>query len=128
MSLLLPPRAQKPRVRGLTMVIDHGEPLGHFADLVESHGDHFDFVKFGWGTSVVTKNFSAKLDVLRNANIDFYLGGTLFEKYILQDRFEEFRDLCGQYGCRYIEVSNGTIDISNDEKADYVKRLSDDFR
>ena len=110
------------------MVIDHGEPLGHFTDLVESHGDHFDFVKFGWGTSVVTKNFSAKLEVLRNANIDFYLGGTLFEKYILQDRFDEFRDLCALYGCPYVEVSNGTIDISNDEKADYVKRMSDDFR
>jgi phosphosulfolactate synthase len=110
------------------MVIDHGEPFGHFVDLVESHGEHIDFVKFGWGTSVVTKHFAAKLDVLRDANIDFYLGGTLFEKYIVQDRFEEFRELCAQYGARFIEVSNGTIDISNDEKADYVKRLSDDFQ
>jgi phosphosulfolactate synthase len=128
MSLQLPPRTPKPRERGLTMVIDHGEPIGHFVDFVESHGDHFDFVKFGWGTSVVTKNFATKLDALRDANIDFYLGGTLFEKYVVQDRFDEFRDLCAHYGCRYIEVSNGTIDISNDEKADYVKRLSDDFK
>jgi len=110
------------------MVIDNGVPLRFFADLVESQGEHFDFVKFGWGTSVVTKNFAVKLDVLREANIDFYLGGTLFEKYVLQDRFDDFRRLCEGYECRYVEVSNGTIDISNEEKATFVKRLSEDFR
>jgi phosphosulfolactate synthase len=109
------------------MIVDKGAPLRHFIDLVESHGDLFDFVKFGWGTSVVTKNFETKLDVLRDANIDFYLGGTLFEKYVIQDRFDEFRFLCETYGCRHVEVSNGTIDITNDDKAGYVKRLSDDY-
>lgn len=110
------------------MVIDTGVPLGLFADVVESNVDLIDFVKFGWGTSVVTANFRKKLDIVKEANVDFYLGGTLFEKYVLQDRFEEFRSLCQAYGCRYVEVSNGTIDLSNDDKADYVKRLSDDFR
>jgi phosphosulfolactate synthase len=110
------------------MVIDKGLPYHHFADLVESHCDLIDFVKFGWGTSVVTKNFTAKLDVLREAGVDFYLGGTLFEKYVLQDRFDEFRKLCESYRCRYVEVSNGTIDITNDDKAEYVKRLGEDFQ
>jgi phosphosulfolactate synthase len=109
------------------MVIDHGATLGHFADLIESQGDHIDFIKFGWGTSVVTKNFQVKLDVLRAANVEFYLGGTLFEKYVVQDRFDEFRSLCEGYGCHFVEASNGTIPIDNDEKACYVKRLSDDF-
>jgi phosphosulfolactate synthase len=127
MPLLLPPRESKPRTVGVTMIIDKGLPLGHFSDVIESHGDHIDFVKFGWGTSVVTKNFRAKLDAVRDAGIDFYLGGTLFEKYIVQHRFDEFRTLCEGYGCRYVEVSNGTIDITNDDKADYVKQLSEDF-
>ncbi|HEY5104335.1 MAG TPA: phosphosulfolactate synthase [Acidimicrobiales bacterium] len=127
MPLQLPPRAAKPRSVGLTMVIDNGVPLGHFADVVESHGDHIDFVKFGWGTSVVTKNFKVKVDIVKDANIDFYLGGTLFEKYVVQDRFDEFRALAHGYGAKFVEVSNGTIDITNDDKADFVKRLSDDF-
>jgi phosphosulfolactate synthase len=110
------------------MVIDKGVPGRHFADLIESHGEHIDFIKFGWGTSVVTKNFTVKLDVVRDAGVDFYLGGTLFEKYVIQDRFDEFRRLCEGYGCQYVEVSNGTIDITNDDKAEYVKRLSEDFR
>jgi len=110
------------------MVIDTGVPLSHFSDVVESHADHIDFVKFGWGTSVVTTNFHKKLDVVKAANVDFYLGGTLFEKYVLQERFDEFRSLCQAYGCTYVEVSNGTIDMTNDDKADYVKQLSGDFR
>jgi len=118
----------KPRTVGLTMVIDTGVPLSHFSDVVESHADHIDFVKFGWGTSVVTTNFHKKLDVVKAANVDFYLGGTLFEKYVLQERFDEFRSLCQAYGCTYVEVSNGTIDMTNDDKADYVKQLSGDFR
>lgn len=109
------------------MVIDNGVPTRQFEDLIESHGDHIDFVKFGWGTSVVTKNFQLKLDVLRAAGVDFYLGGTLFEKYVQQDRFNEFRSLCEGYGASFVEVSNGTIDITNDDKAEYVKRLSQDF-
>jgi phosphosulfolactate synthase len=75
----------------------------------------------------VTKNFQTKLDIVRNAGVDFYLGGTLFEKYVAQDLFLEFRSLCEGYGCSFVEVSNGTIDISNDEKANYVKRLAEDF-
>jgi phosphosulfolactate synthase len=109
------------------MVIDHGAPTGQFADLIQSQDDHIDFVKFGWGTSVVTKNFGSKLAVLREANVDFYLGGTLFEKYVVQDRFDEFRSLCQGYGCSFVEVSNGTIPLSNEEKSHYVKRLSQDF-
>jgi len=111
----------------VTMIIDNGVPLGHFADVIESQGEHVDFVKFGWGTSVVTKNFKVKVNIVKEANIDFYLGGTLFEKYIQQDRFDEFRSLAHGYGAKFVEVSNGTIDITNDDKADFVKRLSDDF-
>ena len=109
------------------MMIDKGLSTREFEDLIESHGEHVDFVKFGWGTSVVTKNFQAKLDVLRAANVDFYLGGTLFEKYVQQNLFDEFRSLCEGYGCAFVEVSNGTIDITNHDKAEYVKRLSEDF-
>lgn len=127
MSLVLPERAQKPRHAGLTMVIDNGLPTSQFADVVESHGEHIDFIKFGWGTSVVSSNFARKLDAVKEARIDFYLGGTLFEKYLQQDRFDEFRALCAGYGARYVEVSNGTIDLSDSQKVDFIKLLSDDF-
>ncbi|HVB50212.1 MAG TPA: phosphosulfolactate synthase [Acidimicrobiales bacterium] len=127
MTLLLPERPSKPRAKGITMVIDNGMPTRQFADVIESHGEHIDFIKFGWGTSVVTGNFDQKLDIVKSAGVDFYLGGTLFEKYLYQDRLDDFRRLLIRYGARYVEVSNGTIDLSDAQKVDFVKLLSDDF-
>lgn len=126
-TLQLPYRVPKPRDHGVTMVIDNGLPLAHFTDVVTSSGEFLDFVKFGWGTSVVHPQTAAKIRVLRSTGIEFYFGGTLFEKYLLQDRFEEFRAMCHYYGARYVEVSNGSIDMSDVQKSAYVAKLSDDF-
>ncbi len=126
-TLQLPRRAAKPRQTGLTMVIDGGLPLSAFRDLVLSHGEYIDYVKFGWGTAVVTNVLTAKIDILRGSDIDFYFGGTLLEKYLSQNRFDDFRGFCDTYGCRHVEVSNGTIDISNTEKAGYIRKLAPDF-
>jgi phosphosulfolactate synthase len=126
-TLQLPRRAAKPRQTGLTMVIDGGLPLSAFRDLVLSHGEYIDYVKFGWGTAVVTNVLTAKIDILRGSDIDFYFGGTLLEKYLSQGRFDDFRGFCDTYGCHHVEVSNGTIDISNTEKAGYIRKLAPDF-
>jgi phosphosulfolactate synthase len=126
--LQLPNRAEKPRKTGFTMAIDKGMAQRQFADVVESASDYLDFVKFGWGTSVVTKNLNQKIATLRAEDVDFYFGGTLFEKFVLQNRFMEFRDMCHWYGCEYVEVSNGTIDMSDAIKSEYVAELSRDFR
>lgn len=53
---------------------------------------------------------------------------TLFEKYVLQDRFAEFREMCWYYDCQYVEVSNGTIILSDAEKSEYVAELAKDFK
>jgi phosphosulfolactate synthase len=126
-SLSLPPRAAKPRRRGLTMVVDGGLPLGVLRDLVTSAGEYLDFVKFGWGTAVVSRELGAKVELLAEHDIGYYLGGTLFEKHVLQGRFEDFRVFCRDWGCRHVEVSNGTIDLSHQDKARYVELLSGEF-
>jgi len=126
-ALHLPRRAAKPRNTGLTMVIDGGIPLWYFTDLVSSAAQYIDFVKFGWGTAVVTSDLRAKIKVLSTKDIGFYFGGTLFEKYVLQDRFDDFRKFCLDHRCQHVEVSNGTISMSNSEKASYIRKLADDF-
>jgi phosphosulfolactate synthase len=127
-GISLPDRAAKPRQEGLTMVIDGGLPLHQFQDLIASNHAHIDFVKFGWGTALVTSTLSAKLAWLRQHRIDFFFGGTLFEKFLSQDRIGPFVELCHEHGCRYIEVSNGTWPLANAEKARYIRRLSSQFR
>jgi phosphosulfolactate synthase len=126
-TLQLPARTAKPRQTGLTMMIDSGLPLGLFADTVSSAAEYIDFVKFGWGTALVTGNIDAKIDALREHEIGFYFGGTLFEKYVLQDRLDDFRKFCIEHQCQHVEVSNGTISLTNTEKASYIRKLADDF-
>ena len=82
-QLRLPNLELKPRRRGLTMVIDPGLFTGQFEDAIDSVGEFVDFVKFGWGTCLITKDIKRKIDILRSANIDFYFGGTLFERFAL---------------------------------------------
>ena len=126
-TLTLPKRAAKPRTSGLTMVIDGGLPLGMFTDVIALGADYIDYVKFGWGTSVVTGCLGEKISVLEGHGVDYYFGGTLFEKFVLQGRFDDYRRFCAEYGCRHVEVSNGTIEMSNAEKAGYIRKLAPDF-
>ena len=98
-ELTLPKRAVKPRTSGLTMVIDGGVPLGLFSDLIELGAEYIDYVKFGWGTSVVTGCLREKISVLDDHGIGFYFGGTLFEKFVLQGRFEDYRRFCEAHAC-----------------------------
>lgn len=126
-ALRLPDRTVKPRRTGITMVVDGGLPLAGLRSLVESCGEYVDLVKFGWGTAAVSSELEAKVELLSGRGIGYYFGGTLLEKHLLQDRFEDFRRLCHAFGCRHVEVSNGTIDLSNHEKTGYVRKLADEF-
>ncbi|HTU07605.1 MAG TPA: phosphosulfolactate synthase, partial [Trebonia sp.] len=126
-ALTLPRRAAKPRETGLTMVIDGGIPLGLFTDLVELGAEYIDYLKFGWGTSIVTNCLREKIAVLESHDIGFYFGGTLFEKFVHQGRFEDYRRMLEHHECRHVEVSNGTIDMSNAEKAGYIRKLAPDY-
>lgn len=126
-GLRLPARQQKPRRAGITMVIDSGLPTAHFTDVVMSAGEYIDLLKFGWGTALVTSGLAEKIAVLKARGVEFCFGGTLFEKHVRQGRFEEFRQLCHRWSCRFVEVSNGTIELANSEKAAYVRKLADEF-
>src|SRR5579862_6425902 len=126
--LQLPERTAKPRSSGITMVVDGGLPTRYFRDVVESGAEFLDFVKFGWGTALVTKDLSEKIAILQNIGVDFYFGGTLFEKFVLQDRLDDYRSFCQAHACAFVEVSNGTIDLTNSEKSRYIQKLCDDFQ
>ncbi|HTZ43924.1 MAG TPA: phosphosulfolactate synthase [Jatrophihabitans sp.] len=127
-NLRLPEREAKPRRTGLTMMIDSGLPTMQFTDVIASHSEYIDVVKFGWGTSTLTADLKHKIDALADHQIDFYFGGTLFEKFVAQGRFEDWLAFCDRFGCRSVEVSNGTIDLTNEQKAGYVERLAADYR
>jgi phosphosulfolactate synthase len=106
------------------MVIDNGLPTGAFTDLVTSHGEYIDLVKFGWGTALVTRDLDRKAQVLADAGIGFYFGGTLFEHHLWTGQLADYLRLVERTGATHIEVSNGTIPLDQRSKAEYVQRLS----
>jgi phosphosulfolactate synthase len=109
------------------MVIDNGLPTSYFRDAVSSAAEFIDLVKFGWGTALVTAGLNQKIQTLRALGIGYFFGGTLFEKHVLQGRFEEYREFCQVHGCRHVEVSNGTIELPNAKKDAYIEKLSEEF-
>lgn len=126
--LALPYRTVKPRDRGLTMVMDTGLPTAYFEDAMSSAATHIDVVKFGWGTSLVTADLGRKIACLRDMGIRFYFGGTLFEKFVVQNSFDGFVKWCEQWGADTVEISNGTISLTNTEKAAYISKCVGSFR
>jgi phosphosulfolactate synthase len=109
---------------GLTMMIDSGLPTAAFTDVVTSHGQYVDLVKFGWGTALVTRDLDRKTQLLTEAGIGFFFGGTLFEHHVWTDRLDDYLRLVERTGATHIEVSNGTIPLDQQMKAEYVQRMS----
>ncbi len=125
--LELPSRLAKPRETGLTILIDNGVPTRYFTDVMESMGESIDFVKFGWGTSVVTKDLVRKIDSVVENGVGFFFGGTLFEKFYVQGKIDEYYNYLTRFGCRHVEISNGTVPLSNRDKARFIQDFSRHF-
>lgn len=123
----LPDRTEKPRTKGMTLVLDKGYSVRQAEDFCEVASDHTDIIKLGWGTAYVTQDLDRKLDVYREYDIPVYFGGTLFEAYVLRDQLESYIELLHQYDIRYVEVSNGTIWLSDQRKVEIIRRLSEEF-
>ncbi|MGO8951151.1 MAG: phosphosulfolactate synthase [Ktedonobacterales bacterium] len=127
-SLNLPEHGDKPRHHGLTMIIDPGLPRRYFEDAIDSASAYIDLVKFGWGTSIVTQYLEDKIACLREHDIEFFFGGTLFEKFYQQHKVGAYYDYCKRYNCRYVEISNGTVDLSNADKSRIVSDFAGEFK
>ena len=123
----IPERSLKPRELGITMVIDKGSSLQECKNLIESSSDYIDFVKFGWTTSNFSKNLKEKIELFKKANINVYLGGTLFEAFAIRDQFEDYIDILKEYNLKYAEVSDGSISIPHKKKCEYIEKLAKHF-
>lgn len=123
----LPERTLKPRESGLTMVMDKGITLRHAEDFVDNYADYVDFVKLGFGTSVISKNVKEKVKLYQKAGIKTYVGGTLFEAFIARGKFDEYQKFIDAYGFDSAEVSDGSISMEHNSKCEYISKLSRNF-
>jgi phosphosulfolactate synthase len=122
----IPERPVKTRKTGVTMMMDKGLSIREVEDFITTGGKYTDFAKFGFGTSVVMndKDVIRKIELYKEANIKVYFGGTLFEAFIIRDKFDEYIKLIDKFKVDAIEVSDGSILMEHDDKCKYIEKLS----
>lgn len=121
----LPDRPAKPRNSGLTMVMDKGLSIREAEDFMSVGSEYTDYVKLGFGTSIITPGFDKKIALYKKAGVRPYFGGTLFEAFIIRNMFKDFIEFLDKYEIDLVEVSDGSYDFEHDKKLDYISRLAE---
>ena len=106
------------------MVLDKGLGLETAESLMNISGEYVDYLKFGWGTSIVHEQdiIKAKVRMYKDHDITPYTGGTLFELAYMNNKLEEFFTEAHDLGFPAIEISDGSTNINHDDKLDCIKR------
>ena len=122
----IPERPAQPRNSGLTMMMDKGLSLRQAEDFLSVSGNYTDLIKLGFGTSFLTPNLEQKIKLYHEAGMKVYLGGTLFEAFIIRNMFDDYRKLLDKLKLECAEVSDGSIEMPHDKKCEYINILSKD--
>tara|TARA_B110000046_G_scaffold57595_2_gene64406 strand:+ start:86140 stop:86862 length:723 start_codon:yes stop_codon:yes gene_type:complete len=109
------------------MMMDKGLSWRQAENFVDCSAHLTDLVKLGFGTSYISKDLERKIEIYHKAGMKVYLGGTLFEAFIIRGMFDEYRDLLNKLDLKTVEVSDGSIELDHDLKCKYISELSKDF-
>jgi len=120
----LPERPVKPRNTGITMVMDKGLSIREAEDFMSTGSEYTDYVKLGFGTSLITPGLPEKIRLYKKAGVIPYFGGTLFEAFIVRDKFRDFLKFINDNEIEYVEVSDGSYDIDHSRKLEYISELA----
>ena len=120
----IPERPPKPRSSGLTMVMDKGLSIRESEDFMSVGSEYTDYVKLGFGTSLLTPGLEKKIEIYKKAGTVPYFGGTLFEAFIIRNMFDQFVEFIRKHEFGLIEISDGSYDIDHKRKLTYINQLS----
>ncbi len=123
----LPERPSQPRENGITMMMDKGLSVKQAEEFIQASGLYTDIIKLGFGTSVITPNLKEKIKLYHSAGMRVYLGGTLFEAFLVRNKFEDYIRFVQSLDLKTVEVSDGSIILQHDEKCKYIDRLAKEF-
>lgn len=123
----IPERPKKPRKNGVTMMMDKGLSIREVENFIDKAAHLSDYIKLGFGTSIITNKLQEKIDLYHEAGLKVYLGGTLFEAYLVRNKVNDYKKLLDKFGLKTAEVSDGSITIPHDRKYELINDLSKDF-
>ena len=119
-------RSQKPRTRGLTMMMDWGLPINQAADYMDLLAPYVDLVKIVVGTARLYPEdyLVKKLNIYKSAGVMPFLGGQ-FSEYVfatqgwraMQGFFAEAKRL----GFDALEISDNCVPLDDQERARMIK-------
>lgn len=97
------------------MVIDKGLGVDETVNLLSVASPYVDFIKLAFGTSLLynEQTLNAKIEAIRSFHVDVYPGGTLLELALAQGKAEAFIDRSVELGFSALEVSEGTLPVSD---------------
>ncbi|MBI4193655.1 MAG: phosphosulfolactate synthase [Betaproteobacteria bacterium] len=120
-----PPRAGKPRSRGLTVASDRARSLAQARDFIETAGDVIDHMKIPDHVGVMWRCSAAQLRkknaLYAKAGIDTLPGGIPFEVAAVQGRVPRFMERVAELGFGGVEVSEDSIDISRKDRVHAIR-------
>ena len=110
-----------------TMVLDKGLGYKFIEDSLKITGDYFNFLKYGWGTSMLYNKeiIQDKNELYHSYDIRTYPGGTLLELANSQDKIAEFLEEADNLGFNAIEISDGSSVIDSQKRAQLIDQVKD---
>lgn len=120
----IPIRSTKPRTSGLTIVSDSGLSVADAHNLLSAGAPYIDMIKLSFGTGAVTPNLKEKIQFYQSNQIPVFFGGLLFEAFVIRKQLNEYMRLVENYHISHFEVSDGDINISRQQKCDYIRQFS----
>jgi len=109
------------------MMMDKGLSTRQVEDFIDASGELTDIVKLGFGTSYVTKKLKTKIKLYQEADMKVYLGGTLFEAFLIRNKLDDYKRLMNNLGLDTVEVSDGSITIPHGKKCKIIRDFAKDF-
>ncbi|MBI2985697.1 MAG: phosphosulfolactate synthase [Deltaproteobacteria bacterium] len=124
--LELPQRSEKPRKKGLTMVLDRAW-VGAGSSIVAAYKDYIDLVKSTaqclWvDEKIIQKNMKA----YRRLGIDVQIGGIPYEIAVLEGKQKEYMKRAKMLGSNVVEVESHAAGLTLEQMKTEVKRLKKD--
>lgn len=119
----LPQRAEKPRKKGLTMVIDIAW-FGATSPLVAAYKDYIDCVKSTARCLWVDEDLIRKnIKIYRDWGIDVQIGGIPYEIAVLQRKQAQYMERARALGTNIVEVESHAAGLSLQQMKSEVKTL-----
>ena len=119
----LPQRAERPRKKGLTMVIDIAW-FGATSPLVAAYKDYVDCVKSTARCLWVDEDLIRKnIKIYRDWGIDVQIGGIPYEIAVLQGKQAQYMERARALGTNIVEVESHAAGLSLQQMKSEVKTL-----